>query len=53
MMPVLSTLESQRLRTRIKANPDHRKGSIVGLTMLLEAYVILSYCTSYRELKHE
>ncbi|XP_026964061.1 zinc finger protein 607-like [Sagmatias obliquidens] len=30
-----------------------KKGSIVGLSMLLAAYVLFSYCSSYKELKHE
>nr|XP_058937102.1 zinc finger protein 566-like [Kogia breviceps] len=30
-----------------------KKGSIVGLSMLLAAYVLFSYCSSYKELKRE
>ncbi|XP_012368213.1 ATP synthase subunit f, mitochondrial-like [Octodon degus] len=29
------------------------KGSIVGLQMVLAAYVLFNYCFSYKELKHE
>ncbi|EDL89605.1 rCG42655, isoform CRA_b [Rattus norvegicus] len=30
-----------------------RKGSISGINMVLAAYVVFSYCISYKELKHE
>ncbi|XP_037067110.1 ATP synthase subunit f, mitochondrial-like [Peromyscus leucopus] len=30
-----------------------RKGSISGINMMLAAYVVFSYCLSYKELKHE
>lgn len=30
-----------------------RKGSISGISMVLAAYVVFSYCISYKELKHE
>ncbi|XP_063090245.1 ATP synthase subunit f, mitochondrial isoform X1 [Cavia porcellus] len=30
-----------------------KKGSIAGLNMVLAAYVLFSYCLSYKELKHE
>ncbi|KAM5228490.1 ATP synthase F(0) complex subunit f, mitochondrial [Ctenodactylus gundi] len=30
-----------------------KKGSIAGINMVLAAYVIFSYCLSYKELKHE
>ncbi|XP_006882837.1 PREDICTED: ATP synthase subunit f, mitochondrial-like isoform X1 [Elephantulus edwardii] len=30
-----------------------KKGSIAGLSMVLTAYVVFSYCLSYKELKHE
>ncbi|XP_075391634.1 ATP synthase F(0) complex subunit f, mitochondrial [Tenrec ecaudatus] len=30
-----------------------RKGSVAGLSMVLAAYVVFSYCLSYKELKHE
>uniref|UniRef100_A0A8C0DIM7 ATP synthase F(0) complex subunit f, mitochondrial n=1 Tax=Balaenoptera musculus TaxID=9771 RepID=A0A8C0DIM7_BALMU len=30
-----------------------KKGSNVGLSMLLAAYMLFSYCSSYKELKHE
>nr|XP_044998654.1 ATP synthase subunit f, mitochondrial isoform X1 [Jaculus jaculus] len=30
-----------------------RKGSIAGVNMVLAAYVLFSYCLSYKELKHE
>ncbi|XP_007938997.1 ATP synthase subunit f, mitochondrial [Orycteropus afer afer] len=30
-----------------------RKGSIAGVSMVLAAYVVFSYCLSYKELKHE
>ncbi|XP_010641013.1 ATP synthase subunit f, mitochondrial isoform X1 [Fukomys damarensis] len=30
-----------------------KKGSIAGLNMVLAAYVLFSYCFSYKELKHE
>ncbi|XP_008822261.1 ATP synthase subunit f, mitochondrial isoform X1 [Nannospalax galili] len=30
-----------------------RKGSISGVNMILAAYVLFSYCISYKELKHE
>lgn len=52
MMPVPSTLGGQRHRIRTKANPDHRKDSIVGLSMLLQVYLTFGYWT-YRELEHE
>lgn len=52
-MPILSTLGSWRHRIRTKASPNHRKVTIVGLNMLLETYMIFSYCISYRELKPE
>ncbi|XP_021502524.1 ATP synthase subunit f, mitochondrial-like [Meriones unguiculatus] len=32
---------------------DVRKGSMSGVTMVLAAYVLFSYCLSYKELKHE
>ncbi|XP_057626855.1 ATP synthase subunit f, mitochondrial-like [Chionomys nivalis] len=30
-----------------------RKGSISEINMVLAAYVVFSYCISYKELKHE
>ncbi|XP_036033143.1 ATP synthase subunit f, mitochondrial-like [Onychomys torridus] len=30
-----------------------QKGSILGINMMLAAYVVFSYCISYKELKHE
>ncbi|XP_052570325.1 ATP synthase subunit f, mitochondrial-like isoform X1 [Peromyscus californicus insignis] len=30
-----------------------QKGSISGINMVLAAYVVFSYCISYKELKHE
>nr|XP_017193361.2 ATP synthase subunit f, mitochondrial [Oryctolagus cuniculus] len=30
-----------------------KKGSIAGVNMVLAAYVLFSYCLSYKELKHE
>ncbi|XP_059107511.1 ATP synthase subunit f, mitochondrial-like [Peromyscus eremicus] len=30
-----------------------RKGSISGINMVPAAYVVFSYCISYKELKHE
>ncbi|XP_006882868.1 PREDICTED: ATP synthase subunit f, mitochondrial-like [Elephantulus edwardii] len=30
-----------------------KKGSITGLSMVLTAYMVFSYCLSYKELKHE
>ena len=30
-----------------------RKGSISGINMVLAAYVVFSYCISYKELKYE
>nr|XP_058165590.1 ATP synthase subunit f, mitochondrial-like [Dasypus novemcinctus] len=32
---------------------DVKKGGIAGLSMVLTAYVVFSYCLSYKELKHE
>ncbi|XP_003802154.1 ATP synthase subunit f, mitochondrial-like isoform X1 [Otolemur garnettii] len=30
-----------------------KKGRMGGVTMVLSAYVLFSYCLSYKELKHE
>ncbi|XP_008055326.1 ATP synthase subunit f, mitochondrial-like isoform X1 [Carlito syrichta] len=30
-----------------------KKGSVSGVSMVLAAYVLFSYCLSYKELKHE
>ncbi|ELW54076.1 ATP synthase subunit f, mitochondrial [Tupaia chinensis] len=30
-----------------------KKGGVTGVSMVLAAYVLFSYCLSYKELKHE
>ncbi|KAM6155512.1 ATP synthase F(0) complex subunit f, mitochondrial [Rhynchocyon petersi] len=30
-----------------------KKGGVAGISMVLTAYVVFSYCLSYKELKHE
>uniref|UniRef100_A0A4W2E7P8 ATP synthase F(0) complex subunit f, mitochondrial n=1 Tax=Bos indicus x Bos taurus TaxID=30522 RepID=A0A4W2E7P8_BOBOX len=32
---------------------NQKRGSIAGLSLVLAAYAVFSYCRSYKELKHE